>query len=248
MDYIEKEWVCPLEDSRACRILHMSSCKKCPVNTEKDADRLELLVDRFETLADGKAIAALAASKECSFCRGEKRNKADAVGLWDIGYPMPREITKKPRRKGIFSREEVAYELILPLQFPVCKSCRRKILLCSYLPMIIAIAGLGLALLLVGIESSARVLRSLWRGLPLVTLLVLGWGGYIAGRIWARALEKRFRSLCYMDPCNHPLGKELLERRWQSILRKREDKLLFTKKRLKWGLGTAPVEAYREEK
>lgn len=58
------------------------------------------------------------------------------------------------------------------------------------------ILGLGIALLLAGVEHFAQPLRALWRGLPLTLTLVLALVGYGTGKLLSRKLQSASVGTC----------------------------------------------------
>lgn len=238
---------CPLKGSRTCRLLHMGACDICPGRDPEGRAALEATVRGFDARVDGPAVASLFESETCSLCKGEQKEKRNGYALWDMGFPAEAPAGKK--KFSLFGPQVPRWEYLLPLQFACCRRCRRRVLLTGYLSMLGLILGLGIALLLAGVEHFAQPLRALWRGLPLTLTLVLALAGYGTGKLLSRKLQKRFSRNMYIDPEEHPVVRALLERGWLPMGKAGAQRMIFTRKRLHRGLGTAPSKAYafREE-
>lgn len=234
---------CPLKGSRTCKLLHMGACDTCPGQKPKGRDRLVKLVENFTQKVDGELLASLFESDRCTLCKGEEAGEKSCYGIWDMGYPVAKEKTTKT----LFGEKTVKWEFLLPVQFACCTKCRRRLLTIAYLPTAGLILGLGISLLLVGPEASAEALRAVWRGLPLLLSLLFSVGGYVGGRLGAACLKRRFGKEMWTDPLRHPVVRELSYKGWRPVLKERERRLIFSKKRLTQGLGTAPGRFYRDE-
>lgn len=233
---------CPLRGSRTCKLLHMGACDTCPAQKPRERKRLVKLTETFGEKVDGALLASLFESARCTLCKGDKPGKKSGYGIWDMGYPA--QGAKKAQT--LFGEKPVKWEFLLPVQFACCTKCRRRMLLIGYLPTAGLILGLEISLLLAGPEAIAEALRSLWRGLPLLLTLVFSLGGYAAGRLGAMQLKQRFRKEMWTDPMGHPVVRQLSYMGWRPVLKDRERRLIFSRKRLTQGLGTAPGRFYQE--
>lgn len=234
---------CPLRGSRTCKLLHMGACDTCPGKKPGRRDKLVKLVENFTQKVDGELLASLFESERCTLCKGEEAGKKSCYGIWDMGYPVAKEKTTKT----FFGEKPVKWEFLLPIQFACCTKCRRRLLTIAYLPTAGLILGLGISLLLVGPEPMAEALRTVWRGLPLLLTLLLSVGGYVGGRLTAATLKHRFGKEMWTDPLRHPVVRQLTYKGWRPVLKERERRLIFSKKPLNQGLGTAPGYFYGDE-
>ncbi len=231
---------CPLWGSETCARLNMRACRGCSAE-DKDARECENIRDDVNTLyafLPEEGVAGLFAGRECSLCRGEVKGRKESYGLFDMGHADPRA-----RKKKLSLFRNKTYGFVIPLQFGCCRDCRRRFQLIGWLPMLVTIVILGAALLVVGRESVAQSLRNIWRGLPLLAMVLAGGVSFLAGKLLTNLLRARFNERTYMDLKDHPLVQRMLALDWEPVVEGKYPQPVFTRKRLSYGVGTAVPEA-----
>ena len=236
---------CPLWGTETCARLNMRACRNCPA-ADKDAqecDDIRSDVDTLYSFLPEEGVAALFAGEECALCKGEKKGKKESYGLFDMGHADPRD--RKKKKLNLFRNK--IYGFVIPLQYGACRCCRRRFQLIGWLPLLTAILILGAALLAVAREPVAQSLRDVWRGLPLLVMVLAAGLSYLLGRVLTNVLRARFNRVTCMDLRDHPLVRQMTALGWESLLEDRYPQPVFTRKRLSYGVGTA-VPAAAEEK
>lgn len=227
---------CPLWGTETCTRMNMRACRGCPAE-DKDARECNDIredVDALYGLLPEEGIASLFTDESCTLCKGEKKGKRESWGLFDMGHADPRSTKKK---LSLFRKK--TYGFVIPLQFGCCRDCRRRFQLISWLPMLTTILILGGTLLVVAQEPVAQSLRNVWRGLPLIVMLLAAGLSYLAGKILVKVLRDRFNQRTYMDLKDHPMVQRMMGLGWESILDGKYPQPVFTRKRLAYGVGTA---------
>ena len=236
---------CPLWGSETCARLNMRACRGCPAE-EKDARECDAIredVDTLYGLLPEEGVASLFTTEECTLCRGEQKGKRESWGLFDMGHADPRATKKK---LSLFRKK--TYGFAIPLQFGCCRDCRRRFQLLSWLPMLVTIVILGGTLLVVAQEPVAQSLRNVWRGLPLVVMLVAAGLSFLAEKGLGKALRARFNRKTYMDMKDHPMVQRMISLGWEIVPDGKYPQPVFTRKRLTYGVGTAEPPAEAEKK
>ena len=227
---------CPLWGTETCARLNMRACRGCPAE-DKDARECDFIRDDIDTLYSllpAEGIHSLFSGEECALCKGEWKRKKESYALFDMGHADPRTTKKK---LSLFRNK--TYGFAIPLQFGCCRDCRRRFQLIGWLPMLTTIVILGAALLVVAQEPVAQSLRNVWRGLPLVVMVLaalLSWG---LGKVFTNALRARFNRHTCMDLRDHPMVQRMMSLGWETILEGKYPQPMFTRKRLSYGVGTA---------
>ena len=235
---------CPLWGTETCARLNMRACRGCPAENKdvRECDDVRDDVDTLYALLPEEGIASLFTGETCSLCKGENKGKRESYGLFDMGHADPRAVKKK---LSLFRGK--TYGFVVPLQFGCCKDCRRRFQLLSWLGMLTTILILGVALLVVAQEPVAQSLRNVWRGLPLLLMLLAAGISFLAGKVLTRVLRSRFNERTYMDLREQPLVRRMLSLDWECVAEGKYPQPVFTRKRLRYGVGTA-VPAPAEEK
>ena len=230
---------CPLWGTETCARLNMRACRGCPAE-DKDARECEAIRDDVNTLyafLPEEGIAGLFSGSECSLCKGEHKGRRESYGLFDMGHADPRD-----RKKKLSLFRNKTYGFVIPLQFGCCKDCRRRFQLLGWLPMLITIVILGAALLIVAQEPVAQGLRNVWRGLPLLVMVLAAGLSFLLGRVLTGVLRDRFNQRTYMDLRDHPLVQRMLSLGWETVVEGKYPQPVFTRKRLSHGIGTAALQ------
>ena len=113
--------------------------------------------------------------------------------------------------------------------------------------MLTTILILGAALLIVAQEPVAQSLRNVWRGLPLLVMLLAAGLSFLMSKVLTRALRARFNERTYMDLRDHPLVQRMVSLDWESVAEGKYPQPVFTRKRLCYGVGTAVPFAAEEK-
>ena len=227
---------CPLWGTETCARLNMRACRSCPA-ADKDArecDEIRDDVDTLYALLPEEGISSLFTDEYCSLCRGEDRGERESFALFDMGHADPRA-----RRRKLSLFRNKTFGFVVPLQFACCRDCRRRYQLLNWLPMLVAILILGAALLIVAQEPVAQSLRNVWRGMPLVVMLLAAGASFLLGKVLTRVLRARFNRRTRMDLRDHPLVQRMLAMDWECIAEGKYPQPVFTRKRLCYGIGTA---------
>lgn len=233
---------CPLWGSETCARLNMRACRGCPAE-EKDAleaDQIRADVDQLYALLPPEGVASLFTGERCTLCRGERKGKRTCYGLYDMGHADPRAQKKK---LSLFRGKAGGF--LIPLQFGCCDGCRRRYQLLGWLPSLTVILCLGLALAIVAQEPVAQSLRAVWRGLPLLTLLLVAAISFAAGKVLVKVLRDRFNQLTYMDLKDHPMVRRMSALGWEGLQEGKYPQPVFTRQPLTNGVGTlVPEESF----
>ena len=237
---------CPLWGTETCARLNMRACRGCPAE-DKDARECNDIredVDTLYSLLPEEGIHSLFAGEDCALCRDEWKRKRESYGLFDMGHADPRA-----RKKKLSLFRSKTYGFVVPLQFGCCKECRRRFQLLSWLSMLATIVILGGTLLIVAQEPVAQALRNLWRGLPLLVMLIAAGVSFLVGKLLTKVLRARFNRHTYIDLKDHPVVQRMMALGWESVVDGKYPQPVFTRKRLSYGVGTAvpPVEEKSEE-
>ena len=237
---------CPLWGTETCARLNMRACRGCPAEDKdpRECNDIREDVETLYALLPEEGLHSLYAGEECTLCRDEVKRKRESYGLFDMGHADPRERKKK---LSLFRRK--TYGFVAPLQFGCCQACRRRFQLISWLPMLVTIVILGGALLVVAQEPVAQSLRNVWRGLPLLVMLIAAGASYAVEKLLTKALRARFNQHTYMDLRDHPLVQRMMAMGWETVVDGKYPQLVFTRKRLSYGVGTyvPPAEEKSEE-
>ena len=228
---------CPLWGTETCARLNMRACRGCPAEGKdvREADDIREDIDTLYALLPEEGIYNLFTGEECALCKGEKKGRRESYGIYDMGHADPRK--RKGQKLSIFRKKASAF--VIPLQFGCCQGCRRRFQLIYWLPMLITIVILGAALLMVAQEPVAQSLRNVWRGLPLLVMLIAGGLSFLTSKILVNVLRARFNQRTYMDLKDHPVVQRMLALGWEDLSEGKYPQPIFTRKRLSHGVGTA---------
>ena len=227
---------CPLWGTETCARLNMRACRGCPAE-DKDARECNDIRDDVDTLyglLPAEGIHGLFSGEACTLCKGEGKGQRESYGLFDMGHADPRQ-----RKKKLSLFRGKTYGFVVPLQFGCCKDCRRRFQLLSWLNMLATVVILGGTLLVVAQEPVAQALRNLWRGLPLLVMLIAAGLSFLAGRLLTKVLRARFNRHTYMDLRDHPAGQRMTALGWEPVVEGKYPRPVFIRKRLSYGVGTA---------
>ena len=229
---------CALYGTKACALLNMQDCDKCPlkgrVADPAIFDDLRLFCD----LQPEGTVAQLFESETCTLCKTEPKGKPASFAVFDMAHTEPKMLAK---RKWL-SKQETGF--MVPLQFACCTKCRRRILLQSYLPLITTILLPLIALPFVMIERFAQSMRQVAGWLPFAVVVAAFAVGYGVGKLLAYLYKRKIEADMYVDVRTHPFVEKMKEKGWRPLFNDRVAHLAFTKKRIDKGLGTAASAVY----
>ena len=236
---------CPLWGTETCARLNMRACRGCPAEDKdlREADDIRNDVDTLYAILPEEGIHRLFSGEDCALCRGEKKGRRESFGIFDMGHADPRE--RGGKKLSLFRNKTRAF--VIPLQFGCCRDCRRRFQIISWLPILVTIVIMGTALLMVVREPVAQSLRNVWRGLPLLVVLIAAGLSFLVSKVLANVLRARFNTRTYMDLRDHPMVQRMIALGWESLAEGQYPQPVFTRKRLSYGVGTA-VPAATEEK
>lgn len=232
---------CPLYGSEECRLLNMIDCAKCPLSAGENTNGVIERIEAFKRDTEGVDIPALFTGEECKLCRQEPNEKVGYM-LYDLGHTMPNK-KKEPTWRRILKGGGEEFDILLPLQFNCCASCRKHLWWSRNLVSVTTFGLTALTLIPVSIELTAEKLRAVHRLMPIAVLAAAVLIGYFAGKLLKNKLEKKWSEQTYMKLAEHPVTVKLFEKGWKSALTGTGNKetIMFTKKPLDCGLGTAPA-------
>ena len=226
---------CPLSDTRYCDLLNMGTCERCTIGGAGDTpEQVMADLDLYESLLPECGVAQLFLSRQCQFCKSEPKGEREGYAILDMAHPEPKRIQRK-----LFIKRVAPFGTMIPLQFSICRHCRRKLLLIEYLPILVplALAMVGLGLLSIPAVNDALVLRANW--LPFAIWAAMVALGVVVGRLASKSRQKSASRTMYADVLQHPVVREMLDKGWFPISRESRVKVVFSKSRRVRGLGTA---------
>lgn len=238
---------CPLYGTEECRLLNMKTCETCPVSEgERVADITER-IDIYRRDTEGADIPAQFSGEECKLCRREPKQKVGYI-IYDLGHTLP-EGKEEPGWRKLLKGGGPSFDILLPLQFNCCASCRKHLWWNNNLVTVTTLGLFLLTLIPVSIELSAEKFRAVSRFLPLLTLIGSALVGFIAGKLIKKKLSAKWAEETVMELREHPVCKRLFEQGWQPALvnSSKKETVMFTKKLLDCGLGTAPAKQAEEQ-
>lgn len=236
---------CPLKESKTCAVLNMPSCDVCPVSRGESPEKVVAAVETFLSETDGAEIASLFESEDCVLCLEQPGKKAGYV-IYDLGHPVKKGEGKKSAA-AFLTKKGPGFDMLLPLQFACCASCRKRLWWMRNLTGVTTGGLLLIAAATVSFEKPAEALRAVHGLLPLIAVAAAALIGYAGGRILKKSLIAKWDKKTLLHPGEHPAAKKLLEKGWMPAAEKKEQELFFTKKTVDRGLGTAPSSAYERE-
>ena len=229
---------CALYETGACAALNQRSCEDCPAHRDggKNAKETAKFVEQFQSLLPDGGIAGLFESETCELCKTEPKGERDCYAIVDFGHHEPKEM----RQRKIFMRSDVGF--MVPLQFACCKKCRLRILLCSYLPLLLPVVFVALTLPVLLNPHAIAALRAVSGLLPALLAAVALALGFGIGKILQNVLRKKFEDVMYFNVFRHPVSLKMREKGWFPLFADKSTTPVFSKKRMDYGLGTASSE------
>lgn len=229
---------CPLYNTAECDVLSMLDCERCPFRSGKVPDSAAGDIGQFVALLPRGGVAPLFESETCTLCRDhEHAGKKAGYAIIDMAHEHPNTVRKRRMKRRV--------GFTVPLQFAICKKCRSRLLLLNYLTLLCTV---GLTLVMVALlisEKTAEALRAVTTGLPLYLVLIAIVVGFTAGKLITHALMKRWNLEMYVRIAEHPMIDAMKEKGWFFLQDEKKVMPIFTKERMKRGLGRGDSKAYR---
>ncbi|MBR0081864.1 MAG: hypothetical protein IJP98_03885 [Clostridia bacterium] len=233
---VKTNTACVLHNSRTCALLNQRMCEDCPVhrNGPESAEQTAQFVEQFESLLPEGGVAPLFESKTCTLCKTEPKGKRSSYAIIDFGHSEPKQLV----HRRLLQKQGVGF--MVPLQFACCHKCRRRFLLHAYLPLLAPVVLVALTLPALMIPHWIESLRAAASWLPLLIAVLAAGIGYAVGKILQRELGKRFEQEMYFDLLQHPASQAMLEKGWFPLFGEKKPRPVFSRKRIRYGLGNAP--------
>ena len=226
---------CALYQSRACANLNQRSCAECPVhqNGGKTASETAKFVEQFESLLPEGGIAHLFESETCTLCKGEPKGARAGYAILDFGHTEPKEL----QARKLFHKGGVGF--MVPLQFACCKACKRRLMLWSYLPLLVPLVLTAAVVPFVTVPHLVQALRAAASWVPLLLVTLAMGGGYAIGKLLQIVFGKRFDEKMYFRLLTHPTAEAMQEKGWFPLFGEKQTQPVLSKTRIRYGLGTA---------
>ncbi len=236
---ISNEFIdCRLSDTPHCRLLNMGSCNECFVRKLSEKDQ-RLVMEDIKTIAAAMPYGGpekLMHGDECVLCAA-KPNAADAgFARFDIGHLHPTASDERKKGSRTYKRDT---GIVVPIQLPVCKKCKRRIQLINFLPLSIGIIISFASFIIVSLNPVFTALTKLGRPIPLLVSLI----GILLGVIAANIIRIRLTNSASNKTCLNPERiksiSEFINEGWFVIPNSELDMpYTFSKKGLKQGILT----------
>ncbi len=233
---------CTLYGTKACALLNMQDCDKCPLKGRVADPAIFGDLELFCDLQPEGTVAQLFESETCTLCKNEPKGKTACYAIFDMAHTEPKALAQRKGLAKILNKPETGF--MVPLQFACCAKCRRRILLMSYLPLIAPIVLTLIVLPFVMIEHFAQTMRQAAGWLPFAVVVAAIAGGWGVGKLLAYLYKRKLETDMYVDVRTHPFVLNMQEKGWRPLFNDRAPHLAFTKKRIDRGLGTAPSAVY----
>jgi hypothetical protein len=229
---------CTLYGTKSCALLNMPSCDECPLKGRVADPEIHRDLERFCELQPEGTVAQLFESETCTLCKNEPKGATSCYAVFDMAHEEPKKLAKR----RLFGKQTTGF--MVPLQFACCKSCRRRMLLEAYLPLIATLVCTAAVLPFVMTEKIAQGLRAAAPWLPLLLVAVALFGGYGIGKLLSWLWRKKNDAVMVTDVRTHPFVKQMEEKGWRPLFTDRKVRIAFTNKRIQKGLGSAPSAVY----
>ena len=225
---------CPLYGSKYCHRLHMLSCQTCPAKKPEQAAQIQADLDAIDALVPGGDLSALFHAESCVLCK-DKPGKRVCYALADLGNPEPPRESKN--FLGIKGRMRAGS--LLAIQMSCCADCRRRYRLITYLPTVLSLAIIILALALMSYRPLRESLVALHPALPLCLFLGVLVLALVGRQFLRKGMIRTYGARMYLNILEQPFLAKMAERGWFELQRDKEiSQLVFARERRKEGLYT----------
>lgn len=226
---------CDFAGTKYCRLLNMADCASCGVRDSEDRDRIRGDLDVYETLIPEEGISWLFETDDCQICRSEPKRNRSGFAILHMAHPEP-----KHTQKWLFGKKAAAYGTLIPLQFSICTTCRRRLLFLQYAELIGVLVFGFLGLFAVTRDGVHRSLHQIWPGMPLIVWAAVTLIGDLLGRFAAKQLRRRCGADSWLVITEHPAVKRMEEIGWKPVyVNPSRPFPVFSRTKRSGGLGTA---------
>lgn len=234
----DKACACLLYDTPHCTLLNMRSCKECFVDKLSREDQ-ELVKEDIAIIAAAMpygGVEKLMENDECALC-AQQSNRADGgYARFDIGHLHP---TASEERKSGSRKYKRDTGIVVPIQLPVCKKCKRRIQLINYLPITVGIIIAFSCFIAVSVTPAFASLSKLGRPIPMLIAIIGLFFAIIIANILKIRLTNSASSRTYLSPERIKIISELMNEGWFVIPNSElELPYTFSKKEINSGLLT----------
>lgn len=229
---------CLLSGTPHCTLLNASSCKNCYVRKLNHEDQ-KLVMEDIRMIAAAMPYGGVEKymdASECALCAADRRTADGGYARFDIGHLHP---TASEERKGGQRKYKRDAGLVIPIQLPVCKKCKRRIQLINFLPLAMGIIVAFAGFIAVSIRPIFTELSKLGRPIPLLFALIAVFLGIIVGNILKIRLTNSASNKTYISPERIKAISELIDEGWFVIPSNELDlPYTFSKSEMRSGLLT----------
>lgn len=233
-----EEYGCLLSGTPHCTLLNSNSCKDCFVRKLTREDQ-KLVMEDIKMIAAAMPYGGVEKymdEDECLLCASERRTADGGYARFDIGHLHP---TALDERKGGSRKYKRDTGLVVPLQLPVCKKCKRRIQLINFLPLAVGVIIAFAGFIAVSSRPLFTILSKLGRPIPLLFSLIAVFLGIIVGNILKIRLTNSASTKTYISPERIKAISELIDEGWFVIPSNELDlPYTFSKNEMRSGLLT----------
>jgi hypothetical protein len=196
-------------------------------------------LDVLRDLMPQEGIAHLFMDNGCKFCKADPPNVRDGYALLDMGHKEPARM----KRSALFIKTKARIGSMLPVQISTCADCRKRFQRLEYLPILMP---LGVAVLMMILLSIPAIVDPLTRIHMIMSFAIFAGAVIVSvllGKIIQKNMRKKYARVMRLDPFEIPTLHNMRQNGW--FLLGANGKLIFTKKRMRMGVGTgAPEDAF----
>lgn len=230
---------CKLYHTVYCDMLNMPSCEQCFVNERSDPDQIISDLDVLRSLLPEEGTTHLFTDEECQFCKGQ-RNKRAYYAMLDMGHAEP----SRSKRTAIGIKTKTKIGSMLPVQISACADCRKRIRTLDNLPLLLPLIVAAVVLIALMFQGVNNALTRVHPILPFLVFVVAVLISVLLGRIIETSLRKKYGKLTVLNPLEIPTLARMVQRGWFPLsgTNPKKIKLIFTKRRMRMGVGTGTRE------
>lgn len=229
---------CLLSGTPHCTLLNSSSCKDCFVRKLSREDQ-RLVMEDIKMIAAAMpygGVEKYMCEDKCMLCASERRTADGGYARFDIGHLHPTASQERKNGSREYKRDA---GLVVPIQLPVCKKCRRRIQRINFLPLAVGIIIAFAGFIAVSSKPLFTNLSRLGRPIPLLFALIAVFLGIIAGNILKIRLTNSASNKTYISPERIKAISELMNEGWFVIPGNELDlPYTFSKNEMRSGLLT----------
>lgn len=202
---------CMLSGTPHCRLLNAKSCSSCSVR-KKDKQTQQQIMEDIRTIAAAMPYGGLEEIKNgesCCLCIDEKNTTDGGYARFPLAHLHPKttdEISKDYKRD---------VSIVVPVQLPICKKCRKRIGLMNFLPICLG-TGIALAIVLcvVCINPLREMLAAAGRAIPMLVSLIGVFLGIIASSLSKMILYNSLSKKAELNPSRIAAIASLINEGW----------------------------------